>query len=80
MLTYSFNSQHPRVKNLPKELLSGQIGPRTKKKTHTHTKQKTQKKQKQQNNTKNSKNGNNCNNSNNKINSNGNNNNIIIIT
>ena len=26
MLTYSFNSQHPRVKNLPKGLPSGRIG------------------------------------------------------
>ena len=30
MLTYSFNSQHPRVKNLPKEVPSGRIDPRPK--------------------------------------------------
>ena len=36
---YFFNSHHPGIKNLRKELPSGRIAPRTKKKnkTHTHT-------------------------------------------
>ena len=71
MLTYSFNSQDPRVKNLPKGLPSGRIGlriPKGKKVTIIRKEEK------------NNKNSNNDNNNNNNINSNGNKNNRIIIS
>ena len=53
MLAFSFNSQHSRIKYLPKELPSGQIGQRIKKKnkqTNQKTKKNTHTQNKKQNN------------------------------